>query len=423
MKYKSRILDNIISEKLKGKGAILIEGPKWCGKTTTAQTISKSNLKLGEPVVFSQSKQIYDMDPSLLLKGATPRLIDEWQTLPKIWDAVRSEVDNRNEFGQFILTGSAVPAITQEILHTGTGRIARITMRTMSLYESEDSNGSIRLKDLFNNPKQIFAENNCDIEKLAFLTCRGGWPQSTFLKGNNALEQAYDYYNAIVNDDIKRADEIKRDPQRVKMLMRSYSRHIGQSVSYNTICADMQANDDNTLNDNTVASYINVLKKIYVIEDMPAWNPNLRSKTAIRTSDTRYYTDPSIGIATMGVGPQDLINDLNTFGLFFENMAIRDLRVYAQALNGEILHYRDKNGLECDSVIHLRDGNYALVEIKLGGEKSIEDGAKNLNALSAIIDTSKMPEPKFKMILIGVGKYAYKRPDGVFVVPLGCLRD
>jgi len=401
----------------------LVEGPKWCGKTTTSQQLAKSLLKLGDPLIFAQSKQMYDINPNILLRGNTPRLIDEWQTLPKLWDAVRSEVDNRNDFGQFILTGSAVPTITNEIHHTGTGRIARLMMRTMSLFESGDSSGEISLKTLFENPEQIFAESDYDIEKLAFLVCRGGWPQSTFLSGKTALEEAFDYYEAIVNDDIKRADEIKREPERVKMLMRSFSRHQGQSVSYNVICADMSANDDNSLNDNTVASYINVLKKIFVIEDMPAWNPNLRSKTAVRTSDTRYYVDPSIAVASLGIGPKDLVNDLNTFGLFFETLAIRDLRVYAQSLNGNVLHYRDKNGLECDSVIHLRDGNYALVEIKLGGEKSIDDGAKNLLTLSNQIDTTKMPAPKFLMVLTGIGPYAYKRKDGVFVVPIGCLRN
>ncbi len=412
----------MLDRKLQGKGSVLVEGPKWCGKTTTAEQKAASILKLGDVGVYRQSRQLAEMNPALLLEGATPRLIDEWQTIPELWDSVRSEVDERNAFGQFILTGSAVPVPTEQLLHTGTGRITRLMMRTMTLFESGESNGTISLKDLFDAPEQIFAECAIDIEQLAFLVCRGGWPQATFLKGDLALDQAFDYFDAIVVSDISRVDGVKRSTERTRTLMRSYARHQGAAVNYSVIAADMQANDGNAPDTDTVASYIAALKKIFVIEDMPAWNPNLRSKTAIRTSDTRYFVDPSIGVAALGIGPKDFLNDLNTFGLFFETLAVRDLRVFAEAMDGSLYHYRDANGLECDAVLHRRNGSYGLIEIKLGGDSAIEEGAKNLHSLERIIDTTRMQAPSFKMVLVGVGKYAYRRPDGVYVVPIGCLK-
>ena len=422
-KYKHRIIDSLLARKLQGKGAVLIEGAKWCGKTTTAIQMAKSVLKLGENATLRESRQLAEMDPGLLLRGSTPRLIDEWQTIPALWDSVRSEVDNRNSLGQFILTGSAVPVSSAEITHTGTGRIGRLVMRPMSLYESGESTGEISVSSLFEQPGQIYAENHIDIEQLAFLVCRGGWPQATLQSGNVALDQGIDYYDAVVHYDIQRADEIERDPERVKLLMRSYARHQGASVNYSVICQDMRTNDNSSLNDDTVASYIKALKKIFVIEDMTAWNPNLRSKTAVRTSDTRYFADPSIGVAALGIGPEDFLNDLNSFGLFFETMAVRDLRVFAESLDGNLYHYRDKNGLECDAVLHRRNGTYGLVEIKLGGESLIEEGARNLLALSGLIDTDRMKAPSFLMVLVGVGSYAYRRKDGVYVVPIGCLKN
>ncbi len=367
------------------------------------------------------------MDSSLLLRGETPRLIDEWQTIPELWDAVRAEVDDRNEFGQFLLTGSAVPlnldTAASSIHHTGTGRIARVKMRPMSLFESGESNGKISLSELFTAPESIYAETNIDIEQLAFLVCRGGWPQATFLNGDVALDQAYDYYEAVVNYDINRVDAVRRTSERARLLLRSYARHQGAQVNYQVICSDMMQNDSKSLSDDTVASYIDVLKKIFVIEDMSAWNPNLRSKTAIRNSDTRYFTDPSIGVAALGIGPMDFLKDLNTVGLFFEAMAVRDLHVFADALDGNLYHYQDKNNLECDAVLHRRDGSYGLIEIKLGREKLISEGASNLIALSNLIDTTKMHLPSFLMVLTGVGSYAYRRKDGVYVVPIGCLRN
>lgn len=420
--YRARIVDPMLDRKLQGKGAVLVEGPKWCGKTTTAEQKAASILKLGDVSIYRQSRQIAEMNPALLLEGAAPRLIDEWQTIPELWDSVRSEVDERNTFGQFIMTGSAVPVPSEQLLHTGTGRITRLMMRTMTLFESGESNGTISLKGLFDAPEQIFAECAIDIEQLAFLVCRGGWPQATFLKGGLALDQAFDYFDAIVASDISRVDGVKRSPERTRTLMRSYARHQGAAVNYSVIAADMQANDGNAPDTDTVASYIAALKKIFVVEDMPAWNPNLRSKTAIRTSDTRYFVDSSIGVAALGIGPKDFLNDLNTFGLFFETMAVRDLRVFAEAMDGSLYHYRDANGLECDAVLHRRNGSYGLIEIKLGGDSAIDEGAKNLHSLGKIIDITRMQTPSFKMVLVGVGKYAYRRPDGVYVVPIGCLK-
>ena len=421
--YKKRIADEVIKKKLKGKGAVLVEGAKWCGKTTTSEELSGSVLYMSKPDNMKQNLTLAEINPSLLLEGKTPRLIDEWQIAPKLWDAVRYEVDHRNEEGQFILTGSAVPASLDEVQHTGTGRFAWVRMRPMSLFESGESNGSVRLSELFQSPEQIAAINPMDLKQIAFLVCRGGWPRATFLEDEIALEQAYDYYDAIINQDISRVDGVKRDAERVKTLMRSYARNQGAQVPNTTLKADMMANDADTLDEDTVFSYVNALKKIFVIEDMPAWNPNLRSKTAIRTSDTRYFTDPSIGVAALGLGPDDLIGDLDTFGLMFECMCIRDLRVYADALGGGVYHYRDKSGLECDAVVHLRNGSYGLIEIKLGGNQAIEHGVKTLKQLAGKIDTDKMKSPAFLMVLTAVGGYAYRREDGVYLVPIGCLRD
>ena len=421
--YKKRIADEVIKKKLKGKGAVLVEGAKWCGKTTTSEELSGSVLYMSKPDNMKQNLMLAEINPSLLLEGETPRLIDEWQIAPKLWDAVRYEVDHRNEEGQFILTGSAVPASLGEVQHTGTGRFAWVRMRPMSLFESGESNGSVRLSELFQSPEQIAAINPINLKQIAFLVCRGGWPRATFLEDEIALEQAYDYYDAIINQDISRVDGVKRDAERVKTLMRSYARNQGAQVPNTTLKADMMANDADTLDEDTVLSYVNALKKIFVVEDMPAWNPNLRSKTAIRTSDTRYFTDPSIGVAALGLGPDDLIGDLDTFGLMFECMCIRDLRVFADALGGGVYHYRDKSGLECDAVVHLRNGSYGLIEIKLGGDQAIEHGVKTLKQLAGKIDTDKMKSPAFLMVLTAVGDYAYRREDGVYVVPIGCLRD
>jgi hypothetical protein len=421
--YKKRIVDEILADKLEAKGAVLIEGPKWCGKTTTALQIAGSVLRMDEPAKRDTNIQMSEIDPGRLLEGDVPRLIDEWQIAPKIWDAARYEVDRRGEEGQFILTGSAVPIETKEITHSGTGRFTWLTMRPMSLYESGESNGTVSLEQLFLQPEKISGVNDMNIDKLAFSICRGGWPHAVGMREKAALSQAEDYYDAIVRSDINRADGINKNPERVKRLMKSFARNQGGQVANTLFRDDIAANDTETLNEDTVASYISALKKIFVVEDMPAWNPNLRSKTAIRTSDTRYYTDPSIGTAALGIGPKDLISDLNTMGLFFETMCVRDLRVYAEALGGNVLHYRDKSGLECDTVIHLRNGSYGLAEIKLGGQKLIEEGAANLKALSEKIDVTKMKQPSFLMIVVGIGEFAYRREDGIYIVPIGCLKN
>ena len=420
--YKNRIVDEILEKKLKGKGAVLIQGPKWCGKTTTAEQISKSILYMAKSDEKEQNLTMAEINPSLLLQGEVPRLIDEWQIAPKLWDAIRYEIDHRNAEGQFILTGSSVPAKMDDVTHSGTGRFAWLLMRPMSLYESGESTGQVSLIDLFDGIKKIEGINNIDLEKMAYLVCRGGWPRAIFMEEEIALEQAYDYYDAVVNRDISEADGISRNPERVKNLMRSYARNMGTQASNDTLKSDMIANDSTSLDTDTVLTYVNALKKIFVVEESPAWNPNLRSKTAIRTSDTRYFIDPSIGVASLGIEPKDLINDLNTFGLLFETLCIRDLRVYAESIKGKVYHYRDANDLECDAVIHLRNGLYGLIEIKLGGDKLIHEGAENLIKLRNKIDTEKMKKPSFLMVLTAVGKYAYQREDSVYVIPIGCLK-
>ncbi len=422
-KYRKRIADGILIRKLEGKGAVLIEGPKWCGKTTTAEQFAASVLYMDDPEKKEQNITMSELNPKRLLKGATPRLIDEWQLAPKLWDAVRFEVDHRGELGQFILTGSAVPADTRKITHSGTGRFTWLTMRPMSLYESGDSTGEVSLKDLFDGMTDVDGGSGMDIDRLAFLVCRGGWPQAIDMRDEIALDQAMDYYDAVVHSDINRADNVQKNPERVRRLMRSYARNQGSQVPNTVISQDIAVNDENPLNEETVSSYLRALRKIFVVEDMPAWNPNLRSKTAIRFSDTRYYVDPSIAAAALGIGPNDLVNDLKTFGFLFETLCVRDLRVYADSMDGEVYHYRDKDGLECDAVIHLRNGQYGLIEIKLGGDKLIEEGAESLRILQSKIDTDKMKAPSFLMVLTGVGDYAYCRQDGVFVVPVGCLKS
>lgn len=421
--YRKRIADVMLKRKLEGKGAVLIEGPKWCGKTTTAEQLAGSILYMDDPEKMEQNIAMSQLSPKRLLKGATPRLIDEWQLAPKLWDAIRFEVDHRGEPGQFILTGSAVPASTNEITHSGTGRFSWLTMRPMSLYESGDSTGEVSLKELFEGNPEFDGESSLNIERLAFLVCRGGWPQAIEMRDEIALDQATDYYEAVVHSDINRADNVHKNPDKVRRFMRSYARNQGSQIPNTVIAQDVSGSDEMSISEETVASYVNALQKIFVIEDMPSWNPNLRSKTAIRSSNTRYFVDPSIAAAALGIGPDDLINDLKTFGFLFETLCIRDLRVYADALNGEVYHYRDKDGQECDAVIHLRNGKYGLVEIKLGGEKLIEEGAKSLKSMAAKIDTDKMSDPSFLMVLTGTGDYAYLRQDGVYVVPIGCLKN
>lgn len=417
--YKKRLVDDMLQARLRRKGAVLIEGTKWCGKTTTAEQHAASMLYMADPEVA----RIAEVSIKHLLKGERPRLLDEWQVAPTIWDAVRFDVDHSEGMGQFILTGSSVPAQTADIVHSGVGRFAKLLMRPMSLFESGESNGEVSLSGLFSNPARVEGENRMEIDQLAFLICRGGWPGALGLSDKDALGQAFDYYDVVADSDVSRVDGVSRDPLRVRLLMRSYARHQGTGATIGTILADIKANDSSELSDNTVYDYIKALKRTFVIEDMPAWNPNIRSKTAIRTGDTRYYIDPCIGTAALGLGPNDLVNDLDAMGLMFETLCVRDLRVYAESIDGSVYHYRDKNGLECDAVVHLRNGSYGLVEIKLGGDKLIEEGARTLATLAALIDTTKMKSPSFMMVLTGVGRYAYRRPDGVLVVPISCLRN
>lgn len=421
-RYRNRIADGILDRKLRAKGAVLIEGAKWCGKTTTASQIAKSILYMQDPARKRQYLELSEIDPARLLSGETPRLIDEWQLAPKLWDAIRFEVDRRDKFGQFILTGSAVPPETSEISHSGIGRISKMLMRPMSLYESGDSSGQVSLAGLFAGNGDIRGESSMNIDKLSFLICRGGWPKAIDEEEDVALQQAIDYFDAIVNADISRVDNVERNKERTKRILRSYARSVSTQAKISSIAADISANEAVSISDMTITSYINALKKIFVLEDSSAWNPNLRSKTAIRTSDTRYFTDPSVCTAALELGPNDLVNDLNTMGFLFENMCIRDLRIYAEALDGNVYHYRDKSGLECDAVVHLRNGVYGLVEIKLGGDRLISEGIETLKKLYSNIDTTKMKAPAFKMVLIGVGEMSYRRSDGIYIVPLSCLK-
>lgn len=377
---------------------------------------------MAQPDIREQNIMLTDMQPSLLLQGATPRLIDEWQIAPKLWDAVRFEVDQRDEFNQFLLTGSSVPPSFTDIAHTGTGRIARLRMRSMSLYESGDSTGAVSFASLFEGESMPLSRVDSNIEHIAFLLCRGGWPKAIDQTERIALQQSRDYLDAIVESDISRVDDVQRDSHLARRLLRSYARMESSQAQSAQIAADVRGSAESP-SDKTVQSYISALEKIFVLEDMPAWNPNLRSKSAIRTSDTRHFVDPSIAAAALGIGPASLIKDLETFGLLFESMCVRDFRVYADALDGDVFHFRDRTGLECDAVLHLRDGRYGLIEVKLGGNRLIEEGAANLIKLADKIDTTTtMSKPSFLMVATGTGEYSFTRRDGVMVAPIRTLR-
>ena len=421
--YYHRIADQLLKFKLESIGAILIEGPKACGKTTTAEQQASSVLYLDNPAEREQNLQLAQTDIQQLLTGPTPRLIDEWQLAPQLWDAIRFEVDHRGYDGQFMLTGSAVPPDMSQVKHSGAGRFGWLTMRPMTLWESGESSGDVSLSSLFADASNVAGTNHLDLQQMAFVACRGGWPKAVIKKTERAaLAQIKEYFHAIVQSDLSRVDSINRNAERAQRVMRSYARHQGTQAAISTIKADLHANEATSMSDNTIESYLNAMRKIFIIEDMAAWNPNLRSKTAIRTTDTRYFVDPSIATTALGLAPSDLINDLKTFGLVFETLCVRDLRVYADAMEGKVFHYRDANGLECDTVIHLPNGSYGLAEIKLGGEKLIADGAANLNKLASKIDTTRMKAPSFGMIITAVGQRAYKRTDGILVVPIGCLK-
>lgn len=415
LNYRPRIVDSLLQRKLQTIGAVLIEGPKLCGKSTTATMQAKSVLFM-EP---GRTLEIAELNPKLLLEGEVPRLIDEWQLAPKLWDVIRREIDRREGLpGQFILTGSAVPPDKSGIMHTGTGRFGWLKMRPMTLFESKESNGSVSLGALFEGELNIASTCSLSLEDVAFAACRGGWPTALRQTGQLALAHAFDYFDAIVREDISRVDGTRRNQETTRKLLRSYARAQGSQISLSEIAKDVAQQ----ISEKTIGSYLSALRQIFVVEDIPAWNPNLRSKTAIRTSDTRYFVDPSIATAALGIGPRELLLNPETFGFIFETLCMRDLRVYAEALDGSISHYRDKNGLECDAVLHRRDGRYGLIEIKLGSEKGIEDGIKTLTALSKKINTDTMPAPSFLMILTASGDFAYRRDDGILVVPIGCLK-
>ena len=419
-KYIRRISDGKLKFLLQAKGAVLIEGPKWCGKTRSAQEISNSALYMQDPDTSKANIITAKTKPSLLLEGETPRLLDEWQVAPELWNAVRFAVDKRRTVGRFILTGSVIPTKTDD-MHTGTGRIARMKMRTMSLFETQDSTGEISLGALFGGQTNMEGKSNLSIRQLAFVINRGGWPAAAREKNEKiALAIANDYLEAVANEDVSKADGVEKNPERVKSLLRSLSRNISSEARTSTIFNDL-AENDKSLSQVTIDQYINSLKKIFVIEDLPAWSVNLRSKYAIRTTAKRHFTDPSIAAASLRATPKKLLLDFNTFGLLFESLCIRDLRVYAESIDGSVYHYRDKSGLEIDAVIELADGRWGAVEIKMGAGE-IEDAGENLLKLKKKVDTVKMNEPSFLMVLTGT-EYAFQMDNGIWVVPLGCLKN
>ncbi|MBP5161794.1 MAG: ATP-binding protein [Spirochaetales bacterium] len=421
LEYFYRYIDEKIEKALKTSGALLVAGPKFCGKTTTCMRYQRSFIKLNT----TQSIQIASMNPSLVLNGDKPRLIDEWQKVPDIWNQVKNDLDEEYVFGKYILTGSSTPADKTQVHHSGAGRITPIKMRPMSLFESKDSQGKISLSELFKGCEpEIFDENkDFTLVEAAYILCRGGWPISVVSPKDIAVEITRNYYNSLFlfeDSDNEKFRNLK--PETFRMILRSYARNISSEASLTTIMEDVRQSNERTIDPKTFSNYLEALKDLFIIEDMDAWNPNIRSKTSIRSTPTRHFVDPSLACRALSVGPEDLLSDLKSFGLFFEDMAVRDLRIYADMIGGEIRHYRDNAGLECDSVIHLENGKWAAVEIKLGGEKLVEEGAKSLNNLKKKIETkSDLPAPVFMMVLTATGPL-YRRSDGIFVVPINMLK-
>lgn len=424
MEYKIRMADAVLANMLEAMGAVLIEGPKWCGKTTTAMQHAKSTVKLDVAEGGNSVLHLARTSPERLLRGSIPRLIDEWQIVPALWDAVRYEVDKREEEGLFILTGSATHLEENMPHHSGTGRIGRLRMDPMSLFESGDSSGSVSIQELFRGNCEMDGESSMDIDKLAFLCSRGGWPRVCRgkMKASSALIAAKEYVKSIEHSEINTPEGKTVNTHLMRIFLHSYARNVGSQCPVSEIIKDCIGSMNTELGENTAYSYLKRLKDLFVVDEAGFWNPNLRSKTAIRTSPTRYFCDPSIAVASLGASPDDLIDDMRTFGFIFENLCMRDLRVYSRFLDGEVLHYRDGNNLECDAVIHLPNGKYALIEIKIGGEQAIEHGAATLKKLASLIDVGKMRAPSFLMVLTGLTKYPYRRDDGVFVVPVDCLK-
>lgn len=417
-KYYSRLCDELVKKQLSSSGALLIEGPKWCGKTSTAREASNSVLYMQDPDRNVGYLRLADTMPSRLLEGQKPRLLDEWQEAPVLWDAVRFYIDRSGERGQFILTGSSTPRDDMRPKHTGTGRISRLLMRPMTLFESGESNGTVSLHKLFERENDIFGESSLSIPDIAKAICRGGWPEAV-IQGKDSAQVAQNYLEAVIHEDVHRVDGVDRNPERVRLLLRSYARNISTMAAQTTILADVKANDV-TFSETTMYSYTNALRRIFLVEDIPAWKPSLRSKAAIRTSMKRQLVDPSIATAVMRLDVEGVLSDFEYFGFLFESLVTRDLRVYAQLLDGEIYHYRDKDDLEADLIIRLHNGQWAAIEVKLGS-KEIDEGAEHLKKLRAKVDTEKVGMPTFLMVITG-GQYAYRREDGVFVVPLGCLQ-
>ncbi|MBQ9002130.1 MAG: ATP-binding protein [Eggerthellaceae bacterium] len=418
--YIPRLSDAELRDRLEVRGAVLVEGPKWCGKTTSARQAAASVVYLQDPETRAQNLRLAELSPRTLLEGGVPRLVDEWQMAPSLWDAVRFEVDERGMPGQFILTGSAAPASLANDSHTGTGRIGRMRMRTMSLLESGDSTGAVSLGSLLAGEPAPIARSEKQLAEIASLTCRGGWPQAVRMGERQALRQARDYLDEVCESDVSRVDGVKRNPDVARAVLRSYARMVSSQGTIANMVKDVQGSG-HPASEKSVRNYLDALRKIFVLEDLRAWNPNLRSKTAVRTAPTRHFSDPSIAAAALGLGPGDLISDLETFGLLFEDLCVRDLRAYAAALDGDVFHYRDRSGLEADAVVHLRDGSYALIEIKLGGDTLVAEGAENLVKLRNRIDTNSMREPAFLMVLTAVGDYSYPLENGVIVCPIACL--
>lgn len=416
--YLKRIIEAQIERKLKSSGAVLIAGPKFCGKTTTAMRFARSVKKLSTESAINLAR----MEPQAALEGEKPRLIDEWQAVPQLWDEVRNYVDEHSGFGQFILTGSSTPEDKTQIHHSGAGRIVPVKMRPMSLYESKDSSGLVSLKELFEKRDvRVFYENaSHSLRKTAFLLCRGGWPQALVSDEEVALDVTSNYYDGLFNFENSDNEKFRnKSPEILKMILRSYARNISTEAPATTIIQDiLRSNNRSTFDMKTYDEYMDALKDLYIVEDVLAWNPNIRSRAAVRSTPTRHFVDTSIACAALHISPEDLLNDVNSFGLFFEDMVVRDLTVYSGSLKGEVRHYRDSNGLECDAIVHLPNGEWGAVEVKLGGQRLIEEGAENLLKIGTLVEKS----PSFMMIVTATGPL-YRRPDGIYVVPLNCLKD
>lgn len=420
-KYYPRIIDNLLKKKLRSSGAVLLKGPKWCGKSTSASQIANSIIYMQDPSTREQNIALAKASPKKFLDREAPLLIDEWQTIPFIWDAIRFEIDQRSSFGQFILTGSSSPLEKADIIHSGLGRISTLAMRPMSLYESQDSGGEYSIKDLFDGVYPSGAISKLDVMDYAYLACRGGFPSVLELGKEDSLEIAKNYFDSLINQDFMLNAKQERDTRKFRLTLRSYARNIGTSCPMATILKDVNGGNL-PISDTTVSSYLKYLNDIFVIDELSAWSPSLRSKTAIRTSPKRYFADPSIAAAALDVSPDDLINDFKTFGFVFEAMAIRDLKIYAEANGAHLFHYRDKNDFEVDAIIHFGNGKWAAIEIKLYDDDAIEKSCKNLIKFKDNVNKQKMGEPTFLMVLTGT-KNAYRREDGVFVVPIGCLKN